>query len=130
TAVIIPGDALFAFDKDEILSEQEARRRSKENGVQVDPNEPPLKKAGEIIQSHPDSTVVIMGHTDGIGGIDYNLDLSRRRAVNVSRWLTSHGYVDAGKVRPFGLGKGQPVASNRSAAGRRKNRRVEIKIYA
>jgi outer membrane protein OmpA-like peptidoglycan-associated protein len=124
TTVIIPGDALFDFNKDQIRTEDQARR---EGGTA---NEPMLRKAGEVIKSHPASAILIRGHTDAIGGDIYNLDLSQRRARNVAQWLVSNRYVEADRVKWIGLGKRFPVASNKNAKGRKKNRRVEIKIFA
>jgi OOP family OmpA-OmpF porin len=74
------------------------------------------------------ATVEIHGHTDNVGGVDKNMQLSEDRAFAVKRWLEtkSPSNFPAGRVRVFAHGPTQPVAPNSSADGRAKNRRVEI----
>jgi len=79
------------------------------------------------IQSYPDSTVQIIGHTDNVGEATFNQDLSARRANSVANVLFDSG-VAMTRVRTFGRGEDQPVASNLTAEGRTQNRRVEIVI--
>lgn len=80
-----------------------------------------------FLAKYPDRTVSIEGHTDSVGGEDYNLGLSQRRADSVRSYLVSQG-VDAARVTAIGAGESTPVASNESAAGRQQNRRVEVII--
>ena len=70
-------------------------------------------------------TIVVEGHTDSQGGDAYNLDLSQKRAMTVRDYLVSRG-VSSDRVRAVGYGRVRPIADNRSAEGRAKNRRVEI----
>lgn len=70
--------------------------------------------------------IKIDGHTDGIGSLSYNMDLSLKRAIAAASYLISHEGVDPSKVFIKGLGKSSPIAENNTAAGRRKNRRTEI----
>ncbi|MEM9434727.1 MAG: OmpA family protein [Pseudomonadota bacterium] len=79
------------------------------------------------LNDYPDTTVIVVGHTDSTGSDEYNYDLSERRAAVVGDVLTNGG-VDFSRVRTVGRGETQPVASNDSASGRAKNRRVEIVI--
>lgn len=72
-------------------------------------------------------TIIAVGYTDGIGSVPYNLKLSERRANAVKTYLVSKG-VDPSRVYTEGKGKSNPVATNKTAAGRAKNRRVEIEI--
>jgi OOP family OmpA-OmpF porin len=74
-----------------------------------------------------DRTALIEGHTDNIGGEDYNLGLSRRRADSVKFFMVNRG-VDSGWPSAAGKGKGLPVADNSSATGWQQNRRVEVII--
>ena len=67
------------------------------------------------------------GHTDSVGGEEYNQKLSEQRSGSVRDYLTQHG-MQAGAVTSKGLGKTQPVASNDTANGRQQNRRVELVI--
>ena len=71
--------------------------------------------------------VRIEGHTDSRGREAANLDLSQRRAASVRKFLVEHG-VDEGRLDSEGYGQTQPIADNRTAAGRGKNRRVEFMI--
>lgn len=79
------------------------------------------------LQSYPDSTVQIVGHTDNTGSAAHNQDLSARRANAVADVLLDNGIAFT-RIRTFGRGEDQPVASNLTAEGRSQNRRVEIVI--
>ena len=76
-------------------------------------------------QAAPSSPVRVEGHTDSQGGADANLKLSQRRAAAVRDALVAAGLAPA-RVQAVGRGHAQPVASNDNAAGRARNRRVEI----
>ena len=67
------------------------------------------------------------GHTDSVGSDAYNQKLSVRRAEAVKAYLVGKG-VDAKRVYTEGKGEKQPVATNKTAAGRAQNRRVEIEV--
>jgi outer membrane protein OmpA-like peptidoglycan-associated protein len=71
--------------------------------------------------------VRVEGHTDDRGRDSTNMDLSRRRAQSVVRWLTEHG-IAAARLEGWGCGEVLPVESNRTSAGRQSNRRVEFHI--
>lgn len=75
-----------------------------------------------------DSNLMIAGHTDDVGGSDYNQNLSEQRADAAARYLKSRGV--ARHIATAGLGEREPIASNQSESGRQSNRRVEIAIYA
>jgi outer membrane protein OmpA-like peptidoglycan-associated protein len=68
----------------------------------------------------------IDGHTDGIGSLAYNMDLSLKRAVAAATYLISHEGIDPAKIFIKGLGKSTAIADNDTPDGRRKNRRTEI----
>jgi len=80
-----------------------------------------------FLAKYPSRTVAIEGHTDSVGGDDYNLGLSQRRADSVRTHLVSRG-VDAARITSMGAGESSPVAGNDTAAGRQQNRRVEVII--
>jgi outer membrane protein OmpA-like peptidoglycan-associated protein len=87
-----------------------------------------LNEIASILSSHTEiRRIRIEGHTDSTGSRAYNLDLSRRRAAAVVRALAARG-VSAGRLEPVGYGFDRPVASNATALGRAKNRRVEFTI--
>jgi outer membrane protein OmpA-like peptidoglycan-associated protein len=79
----------------------------------------------QALKDNPNTRVIIEGHTDSVGGDDYNQALSERRAEAVADALRTRG-VASDRYEVRGLGKGFPVASNDTPAGRQQNRRVEI----
>jgi OmpA-OmpF porin, OOP family len=68
----------------------------------------------------------IEGHTDAVGGEEYNNELSQRRAHSVATYLSRKFGVDAARLLVAGLGKRQPIADNETEEGRQKNRRVQV----
>jgi outer membrane protein OmpA-like peptidoglycan-associated protein len=86
-----------------------------------------LAKVAGIVSGHPGLRLDVEGHTDSVGGDDYNQQLSEQRGGAVRDYLTQQGMA-AGSVTAKGFGKSQPVASNDTADGRQRNRRVEIVI--
>jgi outer membrane protein OmpA-like peptidoglycan-associated protein len=72
--------------------------------------------------------ITVEGATDSVGSADYNYDLSQRRADSVIQYLASEKNVPAYKIYLIGLGKDKPVDSNKTSAGRAKNRRVDIHL--
>ncbi|MFT5869648.1 MAG: outer membrane protein OmpA-like peptidoglycan-associated protein [Paracoccaceae bacterium] len=79
------------------------------------------------LQDYPDSTVDVIGHTDNTGSASYNQDLSARRAGAVAGVLLEAGVANF-RVRSYGRGENEPVATNLTPEGRQQNRRVEIII--
>ncbi|MDX1804465.1 MAG: OmpA family protein, partial [Alcanivorax sp.] len=71
--------------------------------------------------------LIIEAHTDSLGNADYNQALSEKRAAAVVEALINDG-IDAGRLTARGMGESQPVADNRTAAGRLQNRRVEFRV--
>jgi outer membrane protein OmpA-like peptidoglycan-associated protein len=86
-----------------------------------------LARVGGIISGHPGLRLDVEGHTDSVGGDDYNQLLSEHRGEAVRDYLTKQG-MQSSSVTAKGFGKTQPVASNDTAAGRQQNRRVELVI--
>ena len=83
-----------------------------------------LAKISGIVLSHPGLRLEVDGYTDSIGGDDYNMKLSENRADGVRSYLIGEG-IAPDDISSKGFGKDDPVASNDTAAGRQKNRRVE-----
>jgi outer membrane protein OmpA-like peptidoglycan-associated protein len=86
-----------------------------------------LAKLATFLNKYTDRTALIVGYTDSIGGQDYNLGLSQRRADSVKFYLVQQG-VDSGRLSASGQGMSSPVADNGSSTGRQQNRRVEVVI--
>lgn len=84
-----------------------------------------------LIQKIPQQEAIqlqLLGHTDNVGMDEYNLDLSRKRAMSVAAYLKKKG-LDQFIRHVAGMGEASPVTGNDTPAGRKKNRRVEIIIY-
>lgn len=110
-SVVIQADALFDFDKSVVRPDGKKAidaALDKLNGVDIE-------------------MVIATGHTDSIGTERYNQKLSERRAAAVKAYLVSKG-IPASKITTIGKGETQPVATNKTAAGRQKNRRVDIEF--
>src|SRR5690606_25552381 len=88
-----------------------------------------LRKMAQTRNQYEDTNILIEGHTDSDGSDEYNQALSERRAASVKAYLAQQS-VDPGRMTTVGYGEKQPVADNSTAAGRAKNRRVEVAIYA
>jgi OOP family OmpA-OmpF porin len=110
-AVVIQADALFDFDKSVVRPDG---RKSIDDAV--------AKLQGADLEM-----VIATGHTDSIGTEAYNQKLSERRAQAVKDYLVSKG-IPASKITTIGKGESQPVATNKTAEGRQKNRRVDIEF--
>jgi len=109
--VTLAADALFDFDKADIKSDAKAKL-----------DDLVSKLAGVTLE-----VMIAVGHTDTVGADAYNEKLSVRRAEAVKKYLVSKG-VEPNRVYTEGKGERQPVADNRTAEGRAKNRRVEIEV--
>lgn len=109
--VVFNADAFFDFDK--AVLKPEGRKL--------------LDQVATQVQTINLETIIAVGYTDSIGSVAYNLKLSQRRANAVKTYLVSKG-IDPNRIYTEGKGKSNPVASNKTAAGRAKNRRVEIEI--
>jgi outer membrane protein OmpA-like peptidoglycan-associated protein len=87
-----------------------------------------LNELARNLSKYGDSNLMIAGHTDAVGSDQYNQNLSEQRAESAARYLSGQGV--ARHIATVGLGEREPVSSNDSEAGRQRNRRVEIAIYA
>jgi len=111
TKVTYAADAFFDFDKSVIKPEGKA-------------------KLDDLVGKIKDinlEVIIAVGHTDSVGSDAYNQKLSVRRSEAVKAYLVSKG-IEKNRVYTEGKGEKQPVASNKTAEGRAKNRRVEIEV--
>jgi outer membrane protein OmpA-like peptidoglycan-associated protein len=89
-------------------------------------SEPALEEIQKLMNGDPTLKLLVVGHTDNQGGLEYNLDLSMRRARAVADALVSRYGVARSRLEGHGVGFLAPVASNDSEKGRELNRRVEL----
>ncbi|MFN3303711.1 MAG: outer membrane protein OmpA [Roseateles sp.] len=109
--VTFAADAFFDFDKSTLKPEATAKLDdlvSKTKGINLE-------------------VIIAVGHTDSVGSDEYNQKLSIRRSEAVKAYLVSKG-VEPNRVYTEGKGEKQPVADNKTAEGRAKNRRTEIEV--
>jgi OOP family OmpA-OmpF porin len=87
---------------------------------------PTLQEIAKLLKQDAGLKLYVVGHTDNVGGYDYNTKLSQRRAASVVNNLTTKHGIQAARLRAAGVGLLAPVAPNDTEAGRAKNRRVEL----
>ena len=109
--ITLSGSVLFASNRATLLPEARTR----------------LDQVAEVLLTTRERHLTVEGHTDSQGSVNFNLDLSQRRADAVRSYLVERGY-QGDLIQAHGLGKGNPIADNASAEGRANNRRVEIII--
>lgn len=88
-----------------------------------------LTELSETLKKYDDTNILIEGHTDNTGEDNYNQKLSENRADAVENFIVTQG-IDKSRVTTKGYGESQPLDSNDTDAGKQKNRRVEVAIYA
>ncbi|MDF2376526.1 MAG: OmpA family protein [Verrucomicrobiales bacterium] len=111
--IALPTDILFEYNEFEL--KEEARLS--------------MMKLAFIVQTNPDATFIIEGHTDSFGGEDFNRELSLKRARAVRQWLIDRLRIDASNIQTVGLGKERPIVSTEGTADDQAlNRRVEIVV--
>ena len=86
-----------------------------------------LDQVVKLSSSKPGSEIIVEGYTDSFGDYIYNKNLSRSRADVIKEYLVKVG-IPATKIKTFGMGPQNPIASNQSREGRKQNRRIEIRI--
>jgi len=86
-----------------------------------------LKKVAQRLKDDPNLTVLVIGHTDSKGTAKYNKVLGQKRANSVKNWLVKQG-VNKTAITAQSKGESQPIASNKTKAGRAQNRRAVITI--
>jgi outer membrane protein OmpA-like peptidoglycan-associated protein len=89
-------------------------------------SEPVMREIADALTHNPAWKLRVEGHTDNIGGDQYNLDLSQRRAEAVKLALVTRYHIAANRLTPQGFGATHPKEPNDTLAGRARNRRVEL----
>jgi outer membrane protein OmpA-like peptidoglycan-associated protein len=110
--LVILKPVFFALDKDVILAQSFPVLQAVADAM----------KAASAIKK-----IRIEGHTDSQGNPAYNIDLSERRTKSVRKWLIQHGIAEE-RLEAKGYGQTRPIDTNKTPAGRAKNRRVEFRI--
>ena len=105
---------LFRFNRSDLTSEDKQK----------------LDELAQSVASMKHYALEVQGYTDKTGTKDYNLELSRRRADSVVRYLTEVHNVPLVKIHMLGYGPDQPAQPNNTREGRKENRRVEVRILA
>ncbi|MDO8330659.1 MAG: OmpA family protein [Fluviicoccus sp.] len=105
-------DIQFEIDKEDIQREEKER----------------LSVLGTFMKKYPDTTAVIEGHSDNVGAPEYNLELSRRRAESVVRYLTDTFQIVNTRLTAVGYGDTRPLVDNSTEEGKRQNRRIDAVI--
>lgn len=85
-----------------------------------------LAKVASYMQKYPTVTAVVEGHTDDVGGMDYNMKLSKRRAESVAKYLVDTFGIDRSRLSAKGYGPTRRIAYNNTPEGRQKNRRINM----
>ena len=111
--LVMPGNITFATGSSSVSSQAEWT----------------LGTVAESLRKYPGSNVEVSGHTDNVGSLASNNELSQKRAISVAKILVGQG-VEKSRIQVFGAGPTQPIASNSTEEGRQANRRVEIKLRA
>jgi OmpA-OmpF porin, OOP family len=86
---------------------------------------PNVNAVGEFLQKYPTVDITVEGHTDSVGSKAYNQKLSQRRSEAVKKFIVDKFGINAKRIKAVGYGETKPVASNKTAEGRYKNRRVQ-----
>jgi OmpA-OmpF porin, OOP family len=105
-------------------------------GIQFDFNKAEIKpdsagtlgEIAKLLKANPTLKLYVVGHTDAVGAVAYNKDLSEKRAAAVVQWLVRQQGIAADRLVPAGVGPLAPVATNATEEGRAKNRRVELVV--
>ncbi|MGB2690707.1 MAG: AAA family ATPase [Desulfobacterales bacterium] len=92
-----------------------------------DKNFQTLKRIAELLVQHPKADIIVKGHTDSHGDYEYNKKLSKLRAHSVKSYFVDQG-INFSRIKSFGMGQKNPIESNKTLEGRRRNRRVEIEL--
>ncbi len=91
---------------------------------------PVLDDAAKVLKAKPKMRVEIGGHTDSVGSDSYNQTLSYQRTNSVRQYLITYHQIEPDRLISVGYGESQPIADNRTKAGRDQNRRIEFKILS
>jgi outer membrane protein OmpA-like peptidoglycan-associated protein len=121
------GEAVLTVEKDQIVMLQKIHFATDSDEIVKKKSFKALDAVIKILEANPDMRMRIEGHTDNQGSMKHNMDLSKRRAEAVKKYLVDNG-IDPDRLETVGYGPKKPIADNDTKQGRAKNRRVEFHI--
>lgn len=130
SALFAPGEAQVYKKGTQLVLRLRSLQFPVGSAVVLPESYPILAKVQQAIRSFDDPQVIVEGHTDSTGSAEVNDRISQQRADAVLAYLVNNMTVDAGRVQAVGKGFSEPLASDRTAAGRAQNRRIDIVIDA
>jgi outer membrane protein OmpA-like peptidoglycan-associated protein len=92
-----------------------------------DKNFQTLERIAGLLVQHPKADIIVKGHTDSHGNHEHNKKLSKLRAHSVKSYFVDQG-INSSRIKAFGMGQKNPIGSNKTLEGRKRNRRVEIEF--
>lgn len=111
-ALVDTKNVLFGFNRADLTAESKAT----------------LDEVARMVAGNKNAVLTLEGYTDSIGDDTYNIALSEKRVKSVVRYLVGEKNFDLNRLYVIGMGKTNPVADNKTADGRKQNRRVTVKI--
>lgn len=88
----------------------------------------PIQSLGNFMNAYPNTSVVLYGYASSEGPLAFNQKLSTKRAASVKNYLVTQSNISPSRIQTQGMGIQDPIASNKTAAGRALNRRVEATL--
>lgn len=128
------GKVQVDIDSDAMAEDIEEKGSVRIYGIHFDTDEATIKQKSEstlaeiagLLERKEELRLMVVGHTDAVGSMEYNMNLSERRAEAVVDFLSSEHEISEDRLTPYGVGPLAPVASNEEEDGRAQNRRVEL----
>ncbi len=128
------GKVKVDIDADSMAEDIDKKGSVSIHGIHFDTGEASIKQESEstlaeiasLLEREEELRLMVVGHTDAVGSIEYNMDLSQKRADAVVNYLSSEHGISEDRLAPYGVGPLAPVASNEDKDGRAENRRVEL----
>lgn len=121
-----PGKEVLIAESDDINKYEKFIFFDFNSSVLTKESNRPLDDVVTILKKYSKLNFVVEGHTDSVGAVPYNLNLSKRRAESVKSYFVKNG-ISASRISTIGYGKAKPVDTNLTEQGRAKNRRVAVK---
>jgi len=86
-----------------------------------------LERIAKLLVQHPKADIIVKGYTDSNGDYEHNKKLSKLRAHSIKSYFVDQG-INFSRIKTFGMGQKNPIGSNKTLEGRKRNRRVEIEL--